>query len=211
MPLLHTSFVHWLPSSAGRSESSAALMMFPAPSHWFTRQSPGVWLEVCVPDAVKLNPQAPAVQVRWRQSVSIPGHWEAVVHVARHCPALQTPLQQSESVVQNAAAGWQHAAWHVPEIQLAEQQSASTEQDAPEAPHDGRQAPETFCSRGPDDAAPGVPSPDPFVAVTMNQNSDPGAGVSVIVPDVVVVANVPSSHDSTEGLRRHGKLERSPR
>ena len=96
-------------------------------------------------------------------------------------------------------------------MQLEEQQSASTEQTAPEAPHDGRQAPETFCKRGPDVAVPGVPSPDPFVAVTRNQNSDPGSGVSVIVPDVVVVTNVPSSHDSTEGLSRHGKLERSPR
>jgi hypothetical protein len=109
------------------------------------------------------------LHVRVRQSVSVPGHCEAEVHGDWHCPPLHAPLQQSESSVQNPAVGWQQAAWQVPAMQLALQQSASTEQDVPEGPQDGRQVPATFCCRGPEVAAPDVPSPDPFLAVTTNQ------------------------------------------
>jgi hypothetical protein len=124
---------------------------------------------------------------------------------------LHDPLQQSELVAQNAVVGWQQSDWQVPATQLALQQSASIEQDCPASAHVGRQVPLRFCKRAPAVAVPGVPSPEPFVAVTRNQYTPPGGGVSVIVPDVVVIANDPSSHDSTDGFNRHGKLARSPR
>jgi hypothetical protein len=101
---------------------------------------------------------------------------------------LHAPLQQSDAATQNAAVGWQQVDWHVPATQLELQQSASTEQDCPESAQDVRQAPATFAWRGPEVAAPAVPSPDPSSPVTRNQKYEPGAGISETVPEVVVVA-----------------------
>src|SRR5262249_9574883 len=47
---VHTSFVHWLPST-GTSLSSGTLATLPLPSHWLRWQSPAVWLETAVPAA----------------------------------------------------------------------------------------------------------------------------------------------------------------
>ena len=66
------------------------------------------------------------------------------VHGGWHCPALHTPLQQSEWVVQNPAVGWQQADWQVPAMQFELQQSLSTVQDEPEGAQPARHAPESF-------------------------------------------------------------------
>jgi hypothetical protein len=151
------------------------------------------------------------VQVRTRQALSTPGQSVAAPHGPRHCPPLHALLQQSEFWRQNAAVGWQHAAWQVPAMQFELQQSPSTEQLPPESAHVRRHACVTFCCLGPGVAVPTVPSPDPLLAVTRYQKNVPAGGVSVIVPEVVVVANEPSSQDSTDAVSRHGNVERSPR
>jgi hypothetical protein len=62
-PAVQISLVHWLPSSAGTSVSSAALTMLPAPSHWLFWQSPAVWVLVAVPAGGSLAPQVLPAQV----------------------------------------------------------------------------------------------------------------------------------------------------
>src|SRR6185503_4038996 len=67
-PIEHTSSVHSLPSSTGRSAFWLTLTTPPAPLHWFSLQSPVVWLEVGVPLGVKETPHAFRLQVRAWQS-----------------------------------------------------------------------------------------------------------------------------------------------
>jgi hypothetical protein len=50
VPPVQASVVHWLPSSAGRSVSSATVVVPPCPSQTVCWQSPGVWLDVGVPE-----------------------------------------------------------------------------------------------------------------------------------------------------------------
>jgi hypothetical protein len=62
-PLMHAPDAHWLPL-AGVSVLSTVLTMFPAPSHWFWRQSPGVWTDVGKPARAFSRPHAPATHIR---------------------------------------------------------------------------------------------------------------------------------------------------
>src|SRR5262249_5325526 len=55
----------------------------PFPSHWFFWQSPIVCAFTAVPCAAKVIPQVPALQVRVAHSVSVPEHWEGLVHSAQ--------------------------------------------------------------------------------------------------------------------------------
>ena len=81
---LHVSSVQGLPSSWG--SAAATVSIAPAPSHWFTWQSPIVWAIAWVPAGTKAIPQTPMAQVRDWHSVSSPGHWSFAVHSA-HWPA----------------------------------------------------------------------------------------------------------------------------
>jgi len=68
-----------------------------------------------------VNPHAPAVQVRVRQSLSVPGHSEAVVHCGAHWFPEHTLLQHCAFVVQNPPPGTQ-GGWHwLPEQRLLQQ------------------------------------------------------------------------------------------
>lgn len=72
-PLLQTSLVQALPSSAGMSELSTTLVTLPLPSHAAARQSPGVCAAIGVFAAVNVTPQTPPPQVRAWHASSLPG------------------------------------------------------------------------------------------------------------------------------------------
>jgi hypothetical protein len=57
--------------------SIAFMTTVPAPSHWLTRQSPAVCVDVGVPAGAYEKSQAFEAHVRARQSVSEPGHVDA--------------------------------------------------------------------------------------------------------------------------------------
>ena len=90
--------MHWSPSS-GRSAPSTGATTFPAPSHVFVWQSPGVCAAVGVPAAALATPQTPLVHVRAAHSVSTPGQSAAT----RHCTQLPVPSQK-------VPPPWSHAA-----------------------------------------------------------------------------------------------------
>ena len=77
-PAEQPSVVHWL-LSLDSSPSSGIEPALPEPSHTASLQSPGVWAASGVPCAVSSAPQTPPVQVRFRHSVSWPGHCETLV------------------------------------------------------------------------------------------------------------------------------------
>ena len=70
-PAVQTSVVQALPST-GRSRSSLTMSELPVMQTVFL-QSPGVSPDTAIPSAMLAVPQTPLVQVRWRQSVSVPG------------------------------------------------------------------------------------------------------------------------------------------
>src|SRR5262252_974356 len=76
-PAVHRSSVHGLPSS-GTSLSSVDTRALPLPSQSLTLQSPAVWTGVRMPAALFETPQAFWMQVRVRQSPSVPGQSAAV-------------------------------------------------------------------------------------------------------------------------------------
>src|SRR5207237_15309 len=59
------------------------------PLHWFFWQSAGVWFGVATPAATFAVPQTWLLQVRNEQSVSWPGHCDAVLHATQVPDALQ--------------------------------------------------------------------------------------------------------------------------
>ena len=60
-------------------------MLPPLPSHWLRLQSPAVCVGSAVPAVAFATPHTPFVQVRWWQSVSVPGQADAVRQVT-HAP-----------------------------------------------------------------------------------------------------------------------------
>ena len=121
MPALQVSLVHWLPSSAGTSLSSTTFWVFPTPSQTLSWQSPGVE-GTTVPFGTYEKPQTPALQVRVRQAVSVPGQSAPVVHCIVQVLAEQTPLQHWELPTQKPPPGT-HGGWHWLPVQMLLQQS----------------------------------------------------------------------------------------
>src|SRR5262249_43196339 len=83
-PLVQTSSVHWLPST-GTSWSLFTTTTAPAPSHWFSLQSPAVCIDVAVPAGAKLKPHTPPVRAPVSHSASIPGPSARMLHPV-HAP-----------------------------------------------------------------------------------------------------------------------------
>src|SRR5262249_48357127 len=88
---VHTSSVHWLPST-GLSFVSATLCTLPAPSHTFFLQSPVVCDATAVLAAGKPKPHAPAVHFRVLHSSSVPGHSLGAVQPVHAPPTHASPL-----------------------------------------------------------------------------------------------------------------------
>jgi hypothetical protein len=115
-PALHASFVQALPSSEGKSLSSAIVERAPLPSHTALEQSPAVCAATLVFAAVNARPQTPVTHVRvWHASsapaqsvgarhatqVPSPSHW--VPPIAHGLPAATglltgIPSSQTSSV-----------------------------------------------------------------------------------------------------------------
>ncbi len=88
VPPVHMAVTHWLVLT-GMSLLSTAFTMWPAPSHWFWWQSPGVCAVVCLPAGANEKPHMPVVQVRVWHSVSVPGQSPAATQPTHIPPALQ--------------------------------------------------------------------------------------------------------------------------
>ncbi len=93
MPPLQTSSVHSLPSSTGRSSSSATGAGKPLPLHSTCRQSLSVWSAAgsTVPSAVSSFPQVPSSQMIVRQNVSITPQSAASLQPTQPPVSLHTP------------------------------------------------------------------------------------------------------------------------
>ena len=78
---------------AGVSLLSTCMTTLPAPSHTLTLQSPAVWPATTTPEAVKVEPHTPALQVKVLQSVEVPQSLateQPDVYWVTHLPLLQT-------------------------------------------------------------------------------------------------------------------------
>jgi hypothetical protein len=105
-PLLHVSLVQSFPSSAGTSPFASVGTTLPAPSHWFTLQSPGVCLVAGLPAATKVIAHALFVQVRTEQSASMPGHWLATLQATHDADAEQNDPPFWLHAVSTDFGGW---------------------------------------------------------------------------------------------------------
>jgi hypothetical protein len=100
VPATHVPVVQSLVAD-GRSAASLAAARFPAPSHWFDRQSPGVGSEILVPAGRGVCPHWPPEQVATRQA--FPGSGQVVASEQMGAVGVVGP-PQAESPRRSAAA-----------------------------------------------------------------------------------------------------------
>ena len=90
VPELHTSDVHWKPSSTGVSVLSGMLMTLPTALHWSFWQSPAVWFGSAVPVGAKPVPHTLLMHVRNLHVVSVPAQSVATLQPTQPPVELQT-------------------------------------------------------------------------------------------------------------------------